>query len=115
VSGEYHKVVQAKDNPGPHIFDRDGSRTGAGLGGAKDCSICGQAAGTFIKNAYPCGTQEFAYCLNTNCLYSGYMPIETWNSRPLEDALQKRIEELKKDREMFRRTVKEQNRETVIF
>ena len=58
-------------------------------------------------------------CVNSDCpIVEIWMPIETWNTRPIEDALNKRIAELEAENEKMKKRVTElawTDRPTVLF
>lgn len=57
----------------------------------KACGLCGKEAESAI---FPDGVRR-ARCPSTDCLaHNYYVGIAKWNTRPLEDALQARIDEL---------------------
>jgi hypothetical protein len=59
----------------------------------KLCSICGSEGITKIY-----GTYEYVLCLNPDC--PAMLPLEQWQSRPIEDDLRAENDVLKKKLEM---------------
>jgi len=57
----------------------------------KECPFCGKK---------PCAEKFegklYAQCVNVDCVYAGgdFSPIETWNTRPIEDSLRAKCERL---------------------
>ena len=67
----------------------------------KACPFCGSKA---KKHKYTILGEDFkvAYCPNENChFHHRTASVADWNTRPIEDALNKRIEQLQKDNDDF--------------
>jgi len=65
----------------------------------KKCPFCGRDARN--NPTWMVGSENSAECSNRHCITNKltYATIEEWNTRPLEDALQARIDELKQENE----------------
>lgn len=67
----------------------------------KKCPFCGSKAEIHESSALG-EVIKFVYCPNENChFHHRTASVSDWNTRPIEDALNKRIAELQKDNDDF--------------
>ncbi len=59
----------------------------------KPCPFCGHEFDTYVMES----GEIMGSCSNIMCIaYGLFCSVEEWNTRPIEDALQKRIDELQR-------------------